>query len=87
MMAEGIDYASNPPTVFISDGIDFFCSGLDRPSKNGVGVGDGHDDADGYSAKGLRAKVVVFRRFVAEPEFCALDRKAGHDAVTGVKSK
>ena len=73
MVAEGIDDASDPPAVFIADGIDFFCSGLDGAGKDGVGIGRRHDDPHRNSAKGFGTEVVVLGGLIAEPEFGAVN--------------
>jgi len=72
-MAEGIDYASDAPLVLLSDGIDFFGSCFYGSCEDGVGIGDGQDDSDGDATERFGAEVVVLGRFVAEPEFGAVD--------------
>lgn len=87
MMTEGIDDASDAPAVLITDRKDLFRSGLDSTCKDGIGVGDRHDDTHRNSAERFGTEVVMLGRLIAEPEFCAIDRKPGDDAATGVKAK
>jgi len=80
-MAEGIDYASEAPLVLVGDGIHFFGSSFYGSCADCVWIGDGEDDSDRDAAEGFGAVVVVLGRFVAEPEFSALDGQSGDDAL------
>ena len=80
-MAEGIDYASEAPLVLLGDGIHFFGSSFYGSCEDGIRIGDGKDDSDCDAAERFGAVVVVLGRFVAEPEFCALDRQPCDDAL------
>lgn len=86
-MAEGIDDASYAPVVFVVHGIDLRRSGGEGTSKDGIGIGDGENDANGTSVESLGTEVEMLGRFIAEPKLGTLDGEAGDDATTVLEEK
>lgn len=76
VVSEGVaDAAYAPAVVLVFDGPDDGGSGGDGLVEEGVGVVDCEDDADGACSERCRAGVLVFGRFVGQPERCAGDFK------------
>src|SRR5690349_13433653 len=82
-MAEGIEDATEPPAVVVSDRQDDFCARGYGTVESNVGVGDGENHAGGAAFESFRAEVVVLRRFVRNPEFGALHRESSDDRAVG----
>ena len=73
VMSVRIDDAAHTPAVAFAYGIDFGCARADRARECGVRIRDSQNNADGATAEGFGAWIVVRGRFVADPEFRASD--------------
>ena len=78
MVAEGIDHAADAPAVFFGYRIDFLCARFDRAGEDGVRIVDRQNDAYRDATERFRAEVVMFRRFIAEPELGSVDGESGN---------
>src|ERR1043166_7063700 len=83
MMSKRISHASHAPAMHILHRDSLSCTGADGALEYGVRVGDGQYHADRAAAQRFRAEVLMFRRFIAQPELCPLDRESRHHAAFG----
>ncbi len=74
VVAEGIDDSADSPVIWlVSDRHDYCRTRSYSACEHGVRVGDNEDHAHGRASESLGAEVLVFGRFVGDPEFGAVD--------------
>ena len=83
VVAEGIDDSADSPVIrLIIDGPDDCRTRSYGTREHGVRVGDDEDQAHGRASESLGTEVLVFGRFVGDPEFGAIDRELGYDSTS-----
>ncbi len=87
-MSERVNNASHTPAVHLAYGDDRGCASIHCTLVNSVRMGNRQDHPNGAAAKRLRTEIVVLRRFIAQPELRALNRKPGHHGpVEGINAE
>jgi hypothetical protein len=88
MMSERINHAPHAPAMHLLHRDNLRRAGVDRALEDRVWIGDGQDHANGAAAERLRTEIVVLRRFVAQPELCAIHGEPGHNgSIRGIDAE
>ena len=79
VMAEGIDHASQSPSVRFLHRGHLLGTGRECRGEDGIGIRHGQDHPDGPAAQRLRTEIAILGRFVAQPELRARNGQPRHN--------
>ena len=81
MVSEGINDASDAPSVLFGDRIDLLRSSLDGAREESIWIGNGKNDSCRYAPERLGAVIEVLGRLIADPKFSSRHRQPCNGAV------